>query len=133
MFPPSFFDHLEDRLNLAVYDTNEEYRMNIRLRDLALSRLKTPLPERPALIEQPKKIERTMSFTGFQPGAIRAALDAAKQKSQGKLNAAMAKLAEAQTKAEAVPEAIHQVAAKMEKEADDALQELAQFTNGGPA
>src|ERR1700730_14249265 len=26
-FPPSFFDHLEDRLNLAVYDTNQEYRM----------------------------------------------------------------------------------------------------------
>lgn len=27
MFPPSFFDQLEDRLNLAVYDTNEEFRM----------------------------------------------------------------------------------------------------------
>jgi hypothetical protein len=27
MFAPSFFEHLEDRLNLAVYDTNQEYRM----------------------------------------------------------------------------------------------------------
>jgi hypothetical protein len=28
-FPPSFWDHLEDRLNLAVYDTNQEYRMSV--------------------------------------------------------------------------------------------------------
>lgn len=28
-FPASFFEHFEDRLNLAVYDTNEEYRMGI--------------------------------------------------------------------------------------------------------
>ena len=74
-----------------------------------------------------------MSITGFQPGAIRAAIDAAKQKSQGDLAAAMAKLAEAQTKAATVPDAINQVAAMMAKEADDALQELATFTNGGPA
>lgn len=30
MFPPSFFDHLEDRLNLAVHDTNQEYRMSVQ-------------------------------------------------------------------------------------------------------
>jgi hypothetical protein len=29
LFPPSFFDQLEDRLNLAVYDTNQDYRMDI--------------------------------------------------------------------------------------------------------
>lgn len=74
-----------------------------------------------------------MSITGFQPGAIKAAIDAAKQNSQDKLSAAMAKLAAAQTKAQSVPDAINEVAAKMEKEADDALQELATFTNGGPA
>lgn len=73
-----------------------------------------------------------MSITGFQPGAIKAAIDAAKQSSQDQLNQAMAKLAAAQTKAQSVPDAINQVALKMEKEADDALQELAQFTNGGP-
>jgi hypothetical protein len=74
-----------------------------------------------------------MSITGFQPGAIKAAIDAAKQNSQDKLTAAMAKLAAAQTRAQSVPDAINEVAAKMEKEADDALQELATFTNGGPA
>lgn len=74
-----------------------------------------------------------MSITGFQPGAIKAAIDAAKQKSQDQLTAAMQKLSDAQTKAQSVPDAIHQVAAQMEKEADDALQELATFTNGGPA
>lgn len=73
-----------------------------------------------------------MSITGFQPGAIKAAINAAKQKSQDQLTAAMQKLADAQTKAQSVPDAIHQVAAQMEKEADDALQELATFTNGGP-
>lgn len=29
MLPPSFFDQLEDRFNLAVFDTNEEYRMSV--------------------------------------------------------------------------------------------------------
>lgn len=73
-----------------------------------------------------------MSITGFQPGAIRSAIEAAKKNSQDQLAAAMGKLAAAQTKAATVPEAINQVAKAMEKEADDALQELAQFTNGGP-
>lgn len=74
-----------------------------------------------------------MTITGFQPGAIKAAIDAAKQKSQSQLADAMAKLSAAQEKAASVPAAIAQVAASMEKEADDALQELATFTNGGPA
>lgn len=72
MLSPSFFDHLEDRLNLAVYDINQEYQMSI---------------------------------TGFEPGAIQAKLDAA----------------------------IEKIAAQIEKEADDALQEFAVHTNGGPA
>lgn len=76
---------------------------------------------------------RHMSITGFQPGAIRAAIDAAKQKSQADLDAAMVKLSAAQTKAASVPDAITALSVQMEKEADDALQELAQFTNGGPA
>jgi hypothetical protein len=29
VFPPSFFDQLADRLELAVYDTNQDYRMSI--------------------------------------------------------------------------------------------------------
>jgi hypothetical protein len=36
MFAPSFYDHLEDRLNLAVYDTNQEHRaMKRRLLEAA--------------------------------------------------------------------------------------------------
>ena len=38
MFPPSFFDHLADRLELAVYDTNQELReglMGLKLQGLA--------------------------------------------------------------------------------------------------
>ena len=38
-FAPSFFEHLEDRLNLAVYDTNQELRMS----STAISRLKDKL------------------------------------------------------------------------------------------
>ncbi len=34
-FPPSFFDHFQDRLELAVYDTNQEYRMGLKLQGLA--------------------------------------------------------------------------------------------------
>jgi hypothetical protein len=75
---------------------------------------------------------KPMTISGFQPGAIRAALDAAKKKSQEELQAAMNKLAEAQAKAASVPDAIHKVAAQMHKEADDALHELATFTNGPP-
>lgn len=74
---------------------------------------------------------KPMTISGFQPGAIKAAIEAAKLKSQTELQAAMDKLAVAQTKAAAVPEAIHKVAAQMTKEADDALHELATFTNGG--
>lgn len=74
----------------------------------------------------------TMTFTGFQPGAIKAAIEEAKAKAASDMHGAMANLAEAQTKAATVPAAVNQVAAKMAKEADDALQELASFTNGGP-
>jgi hypothetical protein len=74
-----------------------------------------------------------MSITGFQPGAIKAAIDAAKAKAKADMEAAMGKLAAASAKSATVPDAIAQVAASMEKEADDALQELATFTNGGPA
>jgi hypothetical protein len=74
-----------------------------------------------------------MSITGFQPGAIKAAIDAAKAKAKADMEAAMGKLAAASAKSATVPDAIAQVAASMEKEADDVLQELATFTNGGPA
>lgn len=73
-----------------------------------------------------------MTITGYQPGSIKAAIDAAKQEAQDELNSALAALAEAKASAASVPVAIKQVAAQMKREADDALQELAGFTNGGP-
>jgi hypothetical protein len=76
--------------------------------------------------------EQDMSITGFQPGAIRAAIDAAKKQSQAELAGAMGELAVAQTRAAEVPAAIKQVAKAISKEAADALQELAEFSNGGP-
>jgi hypothetical protein len=50
--PPSFFDHLEDRLNLAVYDTNQEYR-RVSVESLIQSLDDPPAFETPAT-ETPK-------------------------------------------------------------------------------
>lgn len=74
-----------------------------------------------------------MSITGFQPGSIKAAIDAAQLAARERQAQSMAKLAAAGAKAASVADAIDQVSARMEREADDALQELAAFTNGGPA
>jgi hypothetical protein len=75
----------------------------------------------------------SMSITGFQPGAVKAAIEAAQQSARDRQAQAMAKLAAAGMKAAGVADAIDQVSARIEKEADEALAELAQFTNGGPA
>lgn len=77
--------------------------------------------------------ETNMSITGFQPGAVKAAIEAAQQGARDRQAQAMAKLVAAGAKAAGVADAIDQVSAQIEKEADDALAELAQFTNGGPA
>lgn len=80
------------------------------------------------------KTENTkMSVTGYKPGAIKAALEAAKKQAQEELTAAMGTLSEAQVKAAEVPAAIKAVAGQIKKEAEDALQEFAEYTNGGPA
>ncbi len=75
---------------------------------------------------------KPMSITGFQPGAIKAAIQAAQQAAKDRQEQSMATLAAAGAKAVAVADAIDAVSAKMAREADDALQELAQFTNGAP-
>lgn len=100
-FPLSFFEQLEDRLSLAVYDINQD------LRD--------------------------MSITGFQPGAIQAKLDEIKRQAAARRSVAMAKLDAANAKVATVDVEIEKIAAQIEKEADDALQEFATHTNGGPA
>lgn len=74
-----------------------------------------------------------MSISGYEPGAIRARLEALKKAGKDRRDAAIAKLDEAGKKHEAVSEEIERVAGQLEKEADAALQEFAEFSNGGPA
>ena len=73
-----------------------------------------------------------MSISGYEPGAIRARLNALKTHSAERRSAALSKLDDAGKKHEAVSEEIEVIAQKLEKEADDALQEFAEFSNGGP-
>lgn len=74
-----------------------------------------------------------MSVSGYEPGAIRARLDALKKAGKERRDQAIAKLDDAGKKHEAVSEEIERVAGQLEKEAADALQEFAEFSNGGPA
>jgi hypothetical protein len=77
--------------------------------------------------------DTNMSITGFQPGAVKAAIDAARQRARDGQAKSMERLAAAGAKAAGVNDAIDQISSQIEREADDALAELAQFTNGGPA
>jgi DNA anti-recombination protein RmuC len=74
-----------------------------------------------------------MSISGYEPGAIRAKLDALKKQGKDRRDQAIAKLDAAGTKHEEVSAEIERVAGQIEKEADAALQEFAEFSNGGPA
>jgi hypothetical protein len=74
-----------------------------------------------------------MSISGYEPGAIRDKLNALKVKGKQRRDEAIAKLDEAGKKHEAVSEEIERVAGQIEKEADAAIAEFAEFTNGGPA
>ena len=64
MFPPSFFDELEDRLNLAVFDINEEHRMFKSVRwsgngpNSSRSQTTRPPPERPKRVTTPEEIAK---------------------------------------------------------------------------
>ena len=74
-----------------------------------------------------------MSVSGYEPGAIRAKLDALKKQGKDRRDQAIAKLDEAGKKHEDVSAEIERVATQIEKEADAALQEFSEFSNGGPA
>lgn len=74
-----------------------------------------------------------MSISGYEPGSIRARLDALKKSGKDRRDAAIAKLDDAGKKHEQVSEEIERVASQIEKEADAAIAEFAEFTNGGPA
>jgi hypothetical protein len=73
-----------------------------------------------------------MSISGYEPGAIRDKLNALKVKGKQRRDQAIAKLEEAGMKHEYVSEEIERVAGQIEKEADAAIAEFAEFTNGGP-
>jgi DNA anti-recombination protein RmuC len=74
-----------------------------------------------------------MSVSGYEPGSIRARLDALKKSGKDRRDQAISKLDEAGKKHEEVSAEIERVAGQIEKEAADALQEFAEFSNGGPA
>ncbi len=74
-----------------------------------------------------------MSVSGYEPGSIRARLDALKKQGKDRRDAAIAKLDDAGKKHEAVSEEIERVASQIEKEADDAIAEFSEFSNGPPA
>lgn len=74
-----------------------------------------------------------MSISGYEPGAIRDKLNALKVKGKQRRDEAIAKLDDAGKKHEAVSEEIERVASQIEKEADAAIAEFSEFTNGGPA
>ena len=74
-----------------------------------------------------------MSISGYEPGSIRARLDALKKAGKDRRDSAIAKLDEAGKKHEEVSAEIERVAGQIEKEADAALQEFAEFSNGAPA
>jgi ribosomal 50S subunit-associated protein YjgA (DUF615 family) len=74
-----------------------------------------------------------MSISGYEPGAIKAKMAAIKERGKQRRDEAIAKLEGAGQKHEAVSEEIERIATQLEKEADDALQEFAESSNGGPA
>ena len=74
-----------------------------------------------------------MSISGYEPGSIRARMEALKKSGKDRRDQAIAKLEGAGKKHEDVSAEIERVAAQIEKEAEDALQEFAEFSNGGPA
>ena len=74
----------------------------------------------------------TLSITGYEPGAIRAKLATLKEDGRKRREQALAKLEDAGKKHEDVSAEIERGASQIEKEAEDALQEFASFTNGAP-
>jgi hypothetical protein len=110
-FPPSFFDHLEDRLNLAVYDTNRDYRMSVQSMTLSIA----DLPASPF-------VEKPMPTIAEQLKAARAKLAEARQ-------GAVQAVAESADASNVVLGEVNKVL----KEASDLRAEVAELTNGGPA
>ena len=73
-----------------------------------------------------------MSITGLEPGSIKTTIAAMRQKRAKRRTEALAKLQAADAKHDEVDAEIERVAAALDKEADDAMHEFAEYTNGGP-
>ena len=73
-----------------------------------------------------------MTISGYQPGSIKARLDAMREEKRQMREAALAKLDEAGKKHDDVNTEIDRIATELHKEADAALAEFASFTNGPP-
>jgi ABC-type transporter Mla subunit MlaD len=142
LFPPSFFDQLEDRLNLAVYDTNQDYRMDIpgvlstsightkRFLHLADRTVEVPLTATADEIRAALQDTTTMSITGAAnlAGTIKDRINAAKAKVaqvSANTDSALAKLNDAADTGD-------KIAKQIEAEAEDLLAQIGQFSNGGP-
>jgi DNA anti-recombination protein RmuC len=153
-------DWFAARLSIAVYDTNRETPemamwelqqafpglqtitttkdgrqiLHFEDRDLEVGPMASNAEIAAALQNPFIRTENTkMSISGYEPGAIRARLEAIKKTGKDRRDAAIAKLDEAGKKHEQVSEEIERVATAMEKEAEAALQEFSEFSNGGPA
>lgn len=171
MFAPSFFEHLSDRLELAVYDINAEHRDmgatsdiharlgidNLRVRfgdnrqfvtltnpdgtettvelDLSASDIEIARALNIQKINNiTKPSETKMSITGLQSGAFKSLLAEMKEEIATAQTQGIADVKAAKDSATAeIKTTISGVRDKIKSEVSDALQEFAEFTNGGPA
>jgi len=117
------------------YEPNGHQKLHIDGKVLEVGPMASNAEIRAALQNPFIRTENTkiMSISGYEPGSIKAKLEALKVAGKQRRDAALAKLDDAGKKHEAVSAEIETIAKQIEKEADDAIQEFAQFTNGAPA
>jgi hypothetical protein len=140
------YDDFADRLEIAVYDINEEHRMGEARRIRLAERVQrlgsqsfmptedelAPLPNPWTQPEPPER--EPMSITGLQSGAFKEELAKMKQKLLDEQMQGLAQINGASQEAAAkIQAATSGAAAKIKSEVEDAMQEFAEFTNGGPA
>jgi hypothetical protein len=132
-FSPLLFRLYASDLSEAVFKMSVE-SINAALRDQPLSvDPATEVPVSPFVSQEPKE-KPDMSITGLQSGAFKSLLadmkrEIADAQIQGIADVKAAKDAAAND----IKTAISGVREKIKTEVSDALQEFAEFTNGGPA
>lgn len=121
--------------NLTIsYAPNGNQRLHVGDKIIEIGPMASTDEIRTAIQNPTIRTENTkVSITGYEPGSIKAKLEALKTAGKQRRDAALAKLDEAGSRHEAVSAEIEVIAKAIEKEADDALAEFATFTNGAPA